>query len=291
MPSEGPLYRPPSEANSLLIQATTGCPHNKCTFCMVYKCGPRYRAKSFQEIKADMDHALQVYGPYVRTLFLPSGNTIAMPTEALARVCSYARAIFPRLNRITVYGSSPYIHEKGIEELRYLKESGLSRIHIGLESGDDQTLKEVKKGTSKKEQIEASKWVKEAGIEVSLYVVLGLAGVKRSTAHALETADALNQIAPDFIRLRTFVPKIKTPMLRDIERNRFQMLSPHGVLRETIMMIENLNVSSHLLSDHYTNYVNIEGYLPKDKNKLLRTLNIALKKPENAFRPYFVGTE
>jgi radical SAM superfamily enzyme YgiQ (UPF0313 family) len=141
MKYEGPIYRPPSEAHSLLIQATVGCPHNKCTYCMVYKKGPPYRARSVEEISEDIDEASRTYGTAVRTLFFPAGNTIAMPTETLAAICRLARKRFPRLERITVYGSSRYIAEKGPRALAVLREAGLNRIHVGMESGDDEVLK------------------------------------------------------------------------------------------------------------------------------------------------------
>ena len=130
---EGPIYRPPSEADSLLIQATIGCPHNRCTFCMVYKNGPKYRARPVDDVKEDILEASQNYGPNVRTLFLPAGNSIAMKTEDLAEICRFARDTFPELERITVYGSSQFIHKKGQERLEQLAKAGLGRIHVGLE--------------------------------------------------------------------------------------------------------------------------------------------------------------
>ena len=137
---EGPIYRPPSEANSLLVQATVGCPHNRCTFCMVYKNGPRYRERSLSDIIADLDEARTLQGDTVRSLFFPAGNTIAMKTDALCRICSHAHRLFPKLERITVYGSSQYIHKKGPEDLKRLADSGLTRIHVGLESGSEAIL-------------------------------------------------------------------------------------------------------------------------------------------------------
>ena len=132
---EGPIYRPPSEADSLLIQATVGCPHNKCTFCMVYKRGPRYRVRPVSEICADIDEASDRYGTLVRSIFFPAGNTIAMPTKDLAAICRYCGMKFPNLQRMTVYGSSQYIVQKGLSDMKLLREAGLSRIHVGLESG------------------------------------------------------------------------------------------------------------------------------------------------------------
>lgn len=288
---EGPIYRPPSEADSLLIQATVGCPHNKCTFCMVYKNGLRYKVRDVKEIKTDILTARDRYGDHVRTLFFPAGNTIAMKTADLCEILSFAKKVFLNLERITVYGSSQYIHKKGPQDLKRLAEAGLSRIHVGLESGDDVILKKIKKGTTQKEQIEAGRWVMDVGIELSLYVILGIGGRVRTGPHATETTNVLNEIEPDFIRLRTFVPKINTPLLADVQNGSFKMLGPHEVLQETALLINGIQVSSYLTSDHYTNYINIEGRLPEDKNKLLEKIGFALKRNKESFRSFFIGTE
>jgi radical SAM superfamily enzyme YgiQ (UPF0313 family) len=288
---EGPIYRPPSEADSLLIQATIGCPHNKCTFCMVYKKGPPHRVRPIQEIKEDLETAREIYGSTIRALFFPAGNTIAMPTEALAEICFHARSLFPHLERITVYGSSRYIYKKGLEDLIRLKGSGLSRIHVGLESGDDEVLRRVKKGTHAEEQIQAGLWVREAGIELSEYVILGIGGKERSRAHALGTVRVLNAINPDFIRLRTFLPKINTLLLHQIQKGRFEVLSAHEVLRETRAIVENLDVTSRIFSDHYTNYADVCGRMPQDREEMLRAIDGALEKDEDSFRPVYVGTQ
>jgi len=288
---EGPIYRPPSEAESLLIQATVGCPHNKCSFCMVYKKGPPYKVRPVKEIFRDIKRARETYGKHVRSLFFPAGNTIAMPTEDLAAICRFALETFPSLQRITVYGSSQYIARKGLPGLKILKESGLSRIHVGLESGDDLILRKVKKGTTASEQIEAGRMAKKAGIALSDYVILGLGGIERSKAHALATAEALNAIGPDFVRLRTLVPKINTLLLHQINKGRFHLLSPHQVLEETKLLIKNLACHTILTSDHYTNYLNLEGRLPDDKERLLHEIDRALSWAEGRFRPHFIGYE
>ncbi len=288
---EGPIYRPPSEADSLLIQATVGCPHNKCTFCMVYKKGPLFKIRPVREIKEDMDQAKALYGSSVRTLFFPAGNTIAMPADDLADICTYAGSIFPYLDRITVYGSSKYIHKQGLANLKKLRRSGLSRVHVGLESGSDEVLDQVKKGTCSAEQIQAGLWVKEAGIELSEYVILGIGGREYTHKHALETARVLNAINPDFIRLRTFLPKTDTLLLHQIRKGRFQVLSPHEVLRETSLILENLSVTSSIHSDHYTNYVDVHGQMPVDKDKMLKKIEESLDMNEDRFRPIYVGTQ
>jgi len=288
---EGPVYRPPSEADSLLIQATVGCPHNKCSFCMVYKRGPRYRVRPVSEICEDLEEARQVFGDTIRTLFFPAGNSIAMPTEQLAAICVRARGLFPVLGRITVYGSSRYIHEKGPAALRRLHEAGLTRIHVGMESGDDEVLRRIKKGTCRDQQLEAGVMVREAGIELSEYVILGIGGEARSFEHALATASAVNVIRPHFLRLRTLVPKVNTLLLHQIRRGRFRLLTPHQVLRETHTLIANITASTRVFSDHYTNYMKLEGRLPEDKDRMLWNLEEALTWDESRFRPHFIGTQ
>jgi len=288
---EGPIYRPPSEAQSLLIQATVGCPYNRCTFCMTYRAAPPFRVRAVADIKADIQEAGTEHGPRVQTLFLPAGNTIAMPAEELAEVCRFAGHVFPALQRITVYGSAPYICRKTPLELQQLAGAGLSRIHMGLESGDDAVLTRIRKGADSRLQIEAGRSVRAAGMELSLYVILGIGGRQGSQAHARETARVLNRINPDFIRLRTFVPKIDTPLLDEIREGRFEMLGPHAVLRETAALVRAIDVPTWLASDHYSNYVNLEGRLPQSRDRLLAAIDAALARDESTFRPFFIGTQ
>mgnify|MGYP005845085967 CR=1 FL=1 len=288
---EGPIYRPPSEADSLLIQATVGCPHNKCTFCMVYKDGVPFKIRPTAEIKADLEEAYALYGDRVRTIFFPAGNTIAMPTAALAEICRFSRSLFPHLQRLTVYGSAQYIQQKGLQQLQVLAAAGLSRIHVGLESGDDEILRRIRKGSTREGQIAAGQMLRQAGIEVSEYVILGIGGQERSAAHAAATASAINAIRPHFLRLRTLVPKINTPLLADVLAGRLQMLSPHGVIRETMALLKGISVPTVVTSDHYTNYVDVTGRLPEDREKLLGVLAAALGRPESDFRPFFIGTQ
>jgi radical SAM superfamily enzyme YgiQ (UPF0313 family) len=257
---------------------------------MVYKNGPRYREREPAEICNDIDEAREIYGDRVRTLFFPAGNTIAMRTDRLVTICAHARKVFPHLERITVYGSSQYLRQKGPEDLKRLAEAGLTRVHVGLESGDDEVLRRIRKGAGSATHIEAGRMAIEAGLELSLYVVLGIGGRAHTAAHVAGTAGVLNAIQPHFIRLRTFVPKINTPLLDDIEAGRFDMLCPHGVLRETLQLLEALETDSYLASDHYTNYVTIDGRLPDEKARMISQVKAALGRDESHFRPHFVGT-
>lgn len=235
---------------------------------MVYKKGPPFRIRPVREICEDLKEARKIFGNTVRTLFFPAGNIIAMPTQDLVAICQFARNQFPHLLRITIYGSSRYIAKKGLKELKLLGKAGLNRIHVGLESGDDEILNRVKKGTNASEQIRAGHWVKQAGMELSEYVILGLGGQERTEEHATATARVINAIEPHFVRLRTLVPKINTLLLHQIKKGQFKLLSPHEVLRETRNLIETINCHTFLTSDHYTNYINLEGRLPEEKGRL-----------------------
>jgi radical SAM superfamily enzyme YgiQ (UPF0313 family) len=287
---DGPIYRPPSEADSLLVQATVGCPHNLCTFCMVYKSGVKFKVRPVAAIKADLDEAAITYRR-VRTLFFPAGNTIAMPTEALAEICRYSYTLFPHLQRITVYGSSHYIHRKGPDQLNTLAQAGLGRIHVGVESGDDNILVRIRKGATARDHSAAGQLARAAGIEINAYVILGIGGQDHSESHARETARVINAMQPNVVRLRTFVPKVNTPLLKDLQAGRFQMLSPHQVLTETRALLEQITIPTVVASDHYTNYLDVAGRLPEDREAMLQKLRQALSRDESSFRPFFIGTQ
>lgn len=284
---EGTIYRPPSEANSLLIQATIGCPHNKCTFCSMYK-GTKFRLRSVKEIKEDLLSAYLYYGPYVRSLFFPDGNTIIMKTNQLVEILSYARELFPYLERITVYGSARFVNKKSDADLRLLKEAGLNRIHTGMESGDAVVLERIKKGTTPEEIITAGLKLKNAGIEISEYYLTGIGGKDRSYEHALNSARVLNAFSPDFIRIRTLRLIKNTPLYETWKEGNFQPLSPHEALQELKVLVSNLECqNSKILSDHMLNYWNIEGTLPEDKEYMLSEIEKALTVDEQFLkRPY-----
>lgn len=288
---EGPVYRPPSEADSLLIQATVGCPHNRCTFCMIYKNGPPFRIRKVADICRDITDAGKTLGKRVRTIFFPAGNTIAMKTDDLEKVLVHAGKTFPWVERMTVYGSSQFIRMKGEKDMARLKKAGLSRIHVGMESGDDAVLRHIRKGADAKTHTAAGKMVKNAGIELSEYVILGIGGAARTESHAKASADVLSAISPDFVRLRTFVPKINTPLLEEVQSGEFEMLGPHGVLRETRSILQALDTQTRLTSDHYTNYINLEGKLPEDREKLIQQTERAMEKDASCFRPFFIGSQ
>ena len=281
---EGTVYRPPSEAYSLLIQASIGCPHNKCTFCTMYK-NTKFRLRSVTEIKEDLLAAQNYYGSFIESLFFPDGNTIIMKTDQLVEIFEYARFLFPHLQRITVYGSARFVNKKSQEDIMRIKEAGLTRVHMGMESGDDEVLRRICKGATADEVVAAGIKLKNAGIDVSEYYLVGVGGEELTKQHAINSAQALSQFSPDFIRLRTFVPIPGTPLNADCESGLFKLLSPHQALREIRLLIENLNCQGTMvLSDHYSNYWDIKGRLPEDKEKMLKEIDYALTIDESKFR-------
>ncbi|MDQ7780580.1 MAG: radical SAM protein, partial [Planctomycetota bacterium] len=243
----------------------------------------KFRVRPLDEIKEDIAMAAAAYGPIVRTVFLPDGNTIFMRTAQLVDICGALNRAFPGLERITTYGAAKFLVLKTADELRQLREAGLRRIHAGLESGDDVTLAKIKKGATAAEAIEAGRRVKEAGFELSEYILVGIGGRDRWREHAVESACVLNAIQPDFVRLRTYVPVPNAPIYKDYETGEFQLPSPHEAIREVRSMIENLTCRTLLLSDHISNYVNVEGQLPRDKEKMLKRLDAALATDESKF--------
>lgn len=282
---EGIIYRPPSEAGSLIIQATVGCPHNRCRFCIMYR-AKRFRIRKIADIREDIDMAAQVYGARaVRSVFLADGNSVIMRTAQLLDILEYLSGTFPDLQRVTVYGASQYLVKKTPQDLERLRRTGLTRIHCGMESGDDAVLARIEKGTDAATQIRAGMLVKEAGMELSMYVMPGLGGVESSVRHALGSAAVLSRVKPDFIRLRTFVPQIGTPLAEACLRGEYTLADPHQTLRELRLMLEHLDADgSRVLSDHWTNFAPVNGRLPEDKPAMLATVDQALAAPLTCFR-------
>jgi radical SAM superfamily enzyme YgiQ (UPF0313 family) len=258
---------------------------------MVYKKGPKFKIRPVKDIKEDLFWAKNFFGKNIRTVFFPSGNTIVMKTNDLIEIFSYTKSLFPNLERITIYGSSQYIVKKGVDDMKKISEAGLSRIHVGLESGNDNILEMVRKGSDSKTQIKAGKLVKDANIQLSEYVVLGLGGKDKTKEHIEGTIKVLNKVDPDFIRIRTFLPKINTPILDDIKNKKFKVLTPYEILSETYRLISGLNVKSVIASDHYTNYIRVDGKLPEDKEFMLSSINKAMKRKQHSFRDVYIGTE
>lgn len=281
---EGTVYRPPSEAGALIIQATIGCPHNACAFCSMYR-DKKFRVRPTGEIIEDLDMALAAHGSGVRTIFLADGNSALLSTERLVAIGEAARSRFPQLERITVYGSAKFLEKKTKEEWQRVAAAGITRIHSGLESGDPETLAAIHKGVTPGEAVAAYTRVLEAGLELSVYLMVGVAGLERWQEHALGSAQVLNQAPPDFIRLRTYVPMPGTPWHDRWRAGQLTLLSAYEALRETRLLVESLNESAMLLSDHVSNFLDVHGRLPGDKPAMLALIDDALTWPRERFRP------
>lgn len=282
---EGVVYRPPSEAGSLIVQATLACPHNKCAFCGMYK-GRTFHVRPLSEIVEDLDRAVAMYGPDgVQTIFLADGNTAVLPTEKLVAIGAAASARFRQLRRITMYGSAKFLVKKSLEDWRQVAAAGITRIHSGLESGDAATLLALNKGVTPDEAIAAYRHVMRAGIELSVYLMIGVAGAAHSRAHAEGSAAVLNAAPPTFVRLRTFIPSPDTPWHDRWRDGELTLLSAYEALRETRQLIEHLDGPTMLLSDHVSNFLDVRGRLPEDRAAMLAEIDDALQWPLKTFRP------
>lgn len=274
-----PPFRPPSEANSLLLRVTRGCPWNRCTFCSMYK-DLKFEIRDLQEVLEDIDLARELYSDRVRTVFIGDSNSLVVKAEGLARILKALYDSFPNIERVTSYARAKTIAKKPYEDLEKVFQAGLTRLHVGLETGDRELLKEIEKGATPEEMIEAGRKAKQVGFEYSLYVLLGIGGEDRWEQHARGTAEVLNQIDPHFIRVRTFIPQPKSPLYETMEKGRFQLPSPETILRETKLLLEELEVTSQFLSDHISNLLPLHGKLPEEKENMIRMVDEALKALE-----------
>jgi radical SAM superfamily enzyme YgiQ (UPF0313 family) len=282
--------RPPSEAYSLLLRVMRGCPWNYCTFCFAYKKLSRKEClRPVEDVLEDVDELRYSvdywkglgYDAEPRTAFLADSNAIIVRTDDILRIVTYLRQAFPSLQRVTSYARARTVLAKPRDDLIRLREGGLNRLHLGLESGDDEVLSRVKKGASAQEMIDAGLKVKEAGFELSEYVMPGLGGRSASRQHALNTARVLNAIDPHYIRVRTLMLAPGTALRDEYERGEFEPLSRREVLEEIEQMVEALNVTGRLCFDHMANppifRQDWEGYkLPEEKEAVLALIGEAL---------------
>jgi len=272
-----PPFRPPSEANSLLLRVTRGCPWNRCSFCSMYK-GMKFEIRDVEEVLGDIELARDLYGDRVRTIFIGDSNSLVAKTDVLVKILNALFSSFPHIERVTSYARAKTIAKKPLEDLRKICQAGLTRLHVGLETGDRELLKEIEKGATPEEMIEAGRKAKEAGFEYSLYVLLGIGGEEKWEQHAQGTAEVLNQIDPHFIRVRTFIPQPNSQLNEAMGEGRFQPASPETILKETKLLLERLQVTSHFLSDHISNLLPLHGKLPEDKEKMIQMIEEALKE-------------
>ena len=268
-----PLYRPPSEAYSLIIQATLGCSQNKCTFCSMYK-SKKFTIKPLEQIKKEIDF-FRIYVKKAERIFLADGDALIMPMKILKEIFIYINEKFPEAERISLYGSPKSILLKTPEELLELKNLGLGLIYLGVESGSDKILSSVKKGVSREEIIAAGKKVKKVGIPLSVTAVAGLGGKENSIEHAVETASLISEINPDYFGVLTLMLEEGTELLEEYKKGNFIPLSSYEILEETKLMIKNINVKEKCIfrSNHASNYVSLKGTLPYEKENIFYFFN------------------
>ncbi|OPY75566.1 MAG: coproporphyrinogen III oxidase [Syntrophorhabdus sp. PtaU1.Bin058] len=288
MKYEGAIYRPPSEADSLILQVTIGCSHNKCTFCGSFK-EKKFRVRPIEEVREDVEEAKQ-FARYIRKVFIADGDALIIPQKRLVPIVRLIKDSFPRLERIGIYGNTKSILKKTVEELKALKELGVGIIYLGVESGDQVTLDRVCKGTTLDKTAEASKRVKDAGIVLSVTVLLGLGGVERSRIHAEETGKFLSRIEPDYVGALSVIVVPGTPLAEEVQKGTFKVPDPYMLLEELAIMIKNTNVThTYFASNHASNYLPVKAWLPEEKEKTLKAIEHVLSKRDpSLLRPEFM---
>lgn len=272
---EGAVFRPPSEAYSLIIQATIGCAHNKCTFCAMYK-NERFRIRELAEIVKDLKIARASY-KRVDRVFLADGDALSIPFPKLAEILIKIKEIFPECERVGIYAAPKDVLRKSSEELQELKKLGLGILYMGLETGSDMILEEIKKGVSAQEMIEAGQKAVASGIQLSITVISGLGGRKNLQEHAIKTGQVLSAIDPHYVGLLTLMLVEGTEMKRQVDQGEMELLIPKEIMLETKLMLENMHVSNCVFrSNHASNYVSLRGTLPQDKDRLIEGIESIL---------------
>jgi len=272
---EGNIIRPPSEANSILLQITVGCSRNKCTFCGAYK-GERFRIKPDSIIMADIAFAA-THCRRQRRIFLCDGDGLIVPQKRLMNILQEIERQIPWVTRVGAYANCKSLKMKTFDELKALKAHGLGILYMGLETGDDVTLKKINKGAASEEMIQMGKKARAAGIKLSITVLLGIAGKSRSYIHACETGRVLTAIDPEYVGALTLMLIPGTPLYQDYRDGKFFLLEPDDMLNELKTMIEATELTKGLFhANHASNYLPIKARLPKDKAKTLGLIDKAL---------------
>ncbi len=272
---QGNIFRPPSEAHSILLQITTGCSHNKCTFCGMYK-GTRFSIKDDATIMADIDFAA-LHCRNQDRLFLCDGDALILPQERLLSILAAIRAKLPWVTRIGTYANTKSIRMKTSEQLKDLHAAGIGIAYMGLESGDDATLKNINKGSDAERMIDMGKKLRAAGIKLSITVLLGIAGRERSHIHARETGRVLSAIDPEYVGALSLMLTPNTPLFQASRRGDFPLLSSKEMLEELAIMIADTNLTNgYFHANHASNYLPIKAKLPKDKEATLQLIAQAL---------------
>jgi radical SAM superfamily enzyme YgiQ (UPF0313 family) len=281
----GSIYRPPSEASSLLLQVTVGCSHNRCSFCSMYR-EKRFSTKPFETVRADLQEAAAV-GPVFDRVFLCDGDALVLSTERLLRILRAIRELLPWVKRVGTYGDSRNVLGKSPEELRELREAGLGIVYHGVESGDDETLARIDKGGTAADCVETARRLREAGIRHSAIVLLGIGGVARSREHAAATARLLTAMDPPYVGALTTTVLPGTPLHEEERAGRFVLPDRFAILEELRTLVaESRFTNTRFSANHASNHLPITGRLPRDREAILAVLDRTLAiRDERLLRP------
>ena len=275
MQYEGDIYRPPSEARSLILQVTIGCTHNKCTFCESYK-AKKFRLKPFEKVLADLQDARSRYR-HVERIFLADGDALCMTAEKLIRLLDAVNEFFPECSRIGTYSRASHVLRKSEDELISLRKAGLGIAYIGAESGSDEVLRRVSKGESADNIIEAVQKAERAGIKTSVTFISGLGSRELMSEHAIKTGEMISVMGASYVGLLTLLLSPEAPLFADVQSGKFALLSPLETLDELEIILEHTNCVKEtvLRSNHASNWLALKGTLPRDKERLLAEVRYA----------------
>ncbi len=272
---EGTLYRPPSEARSYILQATIGCSHNLCTYCDMYR-GKVFRARGLEELLEDLAVAGRLYPDTLR-VFVADGDALVLPTDQWLEILRAARSAFPALRRVSSYATAQNLLEKTPEELGRLRQAGLSLLYVGPESGDAETLRRIVKGATPEDHAEAAGRAHRAGMKLSVIFLLGAGGVERSEEHAQGSAHLATAMDPEYLSALTLTVLAGTPLHRMKEKGRFALPSVTGLLRELRTIVDESRPTGAIFrTNHASNYLPLEGRLPRDRERILAVIDQAL---------------
>ncbi len=279
---EGTLYRPPSEADSLILQATIGCSYNRCTFCAMYR-DKRFRVRPIAELRDEIQRARAELGKSVTKVFLADGDALVAKSRFLGELLDELAAAFPRLRRVSAYASPQSLQVRSVDELRSLRAKGLSQLYLGVESGDDQVLAWLDKGVDAAEMIRVAQKAHEGGMKLSTMILLGAGNRRRSEAHARASARVINAIRPRFVSTLVMTPVEGTPLMDYAERGDVDELTPVELAAELRTFLAALELSGTVFrSNHASNYLALAGTLPKDRDALVAALDNVLAHPDRA---------
>jgi radical SAM superfamily enzyme YgiQ (UPF0313 family) len=276
---QGKVFRPPSEADSLILQATLGCSYNRCTFCAMYR-DASFRIRPIEEIEEDIRMARAYYGDGVRRVFLADGDVLIIKTDRLTKLLDLLHTAFPNLLRVAAYATPQSLLLKSRDELGRLKDLKLSTLYLGVESGSAEVLRRLRKGVDPRQMVEAGRRAVDAGVKLSTMIILGAGGVELKKEHAVESARVINRIAPRFISTLSMMVIPGTPLHDEMVAGRFKPPDPRQTLEEEREFIAGLEVNGAIFrSNHASNFLPIGGTLMKDKAALLERLDAALAGP------------